>query len=98
MDRATALLLCAGKMALDDSKLGGEGIDRSPVGVSMGTTYGSLKSILDFDRDSIVDGPRFVNASKFPNTVMNSPAGRLAIRFGLKSRKQHNINRFLREY
>jgi 3-oxoacyl-[acyl-carrier-protein] synthase II len=85
MDRATALLLCAGKMALDDTGLSSDSDDRSSVGVSIGATYGSLKSILDFDRESIVDGPRFVNASRFPNTVMNSPAGHLAIRFGLKA-------------
>ena len=34
-----------------------------------------------------------VNPSRFPNTVMNSQAGRLAIRCGIKRPQLHDFNR-----
>ena len=54
------------------------------VGVSIGTTFGSLHSISQFDRDGLIDGPKYVNPSHFPNTVINSPASQVSIRFGIK--------------
>jgi len=54
------------------------------VGVSVGTTFGSLHSISQFDRTGLIEGPRYVNPSHFPNTVINSPASRISIRFKIK--------------
>jgi 3-oxoacyl-(acyl-carrier-protein) synthase len=36
-----------------------------------------------FDRETWQEGPRFVDATLFPNTVINSPAGFVSIFFGL---------------
>ncbi|MFC1501045.1 beta-ketoacyl-[acyl-carrier-protein] synthase family protein [Elusimicrobiota bacterium] len=83
-DRTTKLLLSAGKFALDDTSFEINEENTYSTGISVGSTFGNLQSMSDFDRESLVDGPHLVNPSKFPNTVMNAPAGRLAIRFGIK--------------
>ncbi|MDD5079217.1 MAG: beta-ketoacyl-[acyl-carrier-protein] synthase family protein [Candidatus Omnitrophica bacterium] len=84
LDRATTLLLSAVKFALEDSKLDQTDINPLTIGISVGTTFGSLNSLSDFDRQSIQEGPNLVNPSRFPNTVINSPASRVAIRYGIK--------------
>ena len=84
LDRATLLLLSATKLALED---GGLQIDESNTyrtGVSVGTTFGSLHSISKFDRESLTEGPRYVNPMVFPSTVANSPASRISIKFRIK--------------
>jgi len=84
MDRSTRLLICAAQLAIDDSGIGLNDQNAHSVGVSIGTTFGSLHSIFQFDRDGLLDGPRLVNPSFFPNTVINSPSSRISIRFKIK--------------
>lgn len=84
LDRATTLLLSATKFALEDSQIDLPNINSPTTGISIGTTFGSLNSLSQFDRQSLEEGPNFVNASRFPNTVVNSPASRTAIRYGIK--------------
>ncbi|MEK6742867.1 MAG: beta-ketoacyl-[acyl-carrier-protein] synthase family protein [Nitrospirota bacterium] len=84
LDRSTRLVCSAAKLALDDSGLAiSDEMSRS-VGVAIGTTFGSLHSIAQFDRSGLTEGPRFVNPSHFPNTVINSPASQVSIRFTIK--------------
>jgi 3-oxoacyl-[acyl-carrier-protein] synthase II len=80
-DRSTKLLLSSAKLALDDAALEINEENSSRIGVSVGTTLGSLNSISKFNRESIIDGPRYANPSVFPNTVVNSPASRVGIKF-----------------
>jgi 3-oxoacyl-[acyl-carrier-protein] synthase II len=84
LDRSTRLLCSAARLAIDDGKL--ELIDTSAysTGVSIGATFGSLHSIVQFDRSRLLEGPKAVNPSLFPNTVINSPASHVSIRFGIK--------------
>jgi len=84
LDRATTLLSSATKFALEDSQIDISNINFPTTGISVGTTFGSLNSLSKFDRQSLEEGPNFVNASRFPNTVVNSPASRVAIRYGIK--------------
>ncbi len=84
LDRPTILLSAAMKFAIEDAGLSINEKNSRRTGISVGTTFGSLNSLLEFDRDCLVQGPRFVNPSRFPNTVINSPASRAAIRFGIK--------------
>jgi 3-oxoacyl-[acyl-carrier-protein] synthase II len=84
LDRSTRLLTVAAKLALEDSTLVITDENAPFTGVAIGTTFGSLHSIFQFDRVGLTDGPRLVNPSHFPNTVINSPASRVSIRFGLK--------------
>jgi 3-oxoacyl-[acyl-carrier-protein] synthase II len=84
LDRSARLACSAAKLALDDSGLAITDVNTSAIGVSLGTTFGSLHSISQFDRSGLIDGPRFVNPSHFPNTVINSPASQISIRFNIK--------------
>jgi 3-oxoacyl-[acyl-carrier-protein] synthase II len=84
LDRSTRLICSAAKLAIDDSKLIIDDNNTDSLGVSIGTTFGSLHSISQFDRTGIVEGPRAVNPSHFPNTVINSPASQVSIKFKVK--------------
>lgn len=84
LDRSTRLLCAAAKLALEDSNLEITDDNALSAGVSIGTTFGSLHSIFQFDRAGLIEGPRFVNPSHFPNTVINSPASRVSIRYKMK--------------
>jgi 3-oxoacyl-[acyl-carrier-protein] synthase II len=84
LDRSTRLLSSAAKLAIEDGRIEITENNMQAVGVSVGTTFGSLHSISQFDRTGLIDGPRYVNPSYFPNTVINSPASRISIRFKIK--------------
>ncbi|MFA5338081.1 MAG: beta-ketoacyl-[acyl-carrier-protein] synthase family protein [Candidatus Omnitrophota bacterium] len=84
LDRATLLLLSATKLSLDDASLNIDEDNTYRTGVSVGTTFGSLHSISKFDRESLMEGPRYVNPIIFPSTVANSPASRISIKFKIK--------------
>jgi 3-oxoacyl-[acyl-carrier-protein] synthase II len=84
LDRSTRLICSAAKLAIDDSKLEITEDNTPSMGVSIGTTFGSLHSISQFDRTGLIEGPRFVNPSHFPNTVINSPASQVSIRYKIK--------------
>ncbi len=84
LDRSTRLINSAAKLALDDANHQITDTNTNYIGVSIGTTFGSLHSIFQFDREGLIDGPRYVNPSHFPNTVLNSPASRISIRFQIK--------------
>ncbi|MBP9854100.1 MAG: beta-ketoacyl-[acyl-carrier-protein] synthase family protein [Candidatus Omnitrophica bacterium] len=79
LDRATKLICSSARLCIDDSgfKITEENTDN--VGVSVGTTFGSLKSISDFDKVTLTEGPRYTNPAHFPNTVINSPASQISI-------------------
>jgi len=83
-NRTTRLLCSAAKLAIDDSRLGINDKNNKGIGISIGSTFGSIHSISKCDKESIIQGPRLVNPSLFPNTVANSAAGRLAIYFNIK--------------
>jgi 3-oxoacyl-[acyl-carrier-protein] synthase II len=84
LDRSTRLLCSAASLALNDSGLTVTEANTRQTGVSIGATFGSLHSISQFDRSALLEGPRFVNPSHFPNTVINSPASQVSIRFRIK--------------
>lgn len=85
LDRGTGLALVACREALADSGLQTAGDGGERVGVSLGTTTGSLRSMSDYTRDTLVeDRPYLVNPGQFPNTVMNCASGQAAIRHGLR--------------
>lgn len=83
-DRTTLLLLSAAKLAIEDSGIKITQDNTHDIGVSVGTTFGSLSSLSRFDRESLTEGPRYVNPSIFPSTVSNSPASRVNIKYGIK--------------
>lgn len=84
LDRSTKLVSSATKLALDDAKLAISEKNSGQVAIAVGSTLGSIKSISDFDREALVEGPRYVNPALFPNTVINSAASQVSIRFNIK--------------
>ncbi len=84
LDRSTRLICSAAKLAIDDSRIEITEESTHSMGVSIGTTFGSLHSISQFDRSGLIEGPRAVNPSHFPNTVINSPASQVSIKFKVK--------------
>jgi 3-oxoacyl-[acyl-carrier-protein] synthase II len=84
LDRSTMMVSAAAGLALNDAKLEVTENNTRSIGVAVGTTFGSLHSISQFDRVGITEGPRSVNPSHFPNTVLNSPASQVSIRYKIK--------------
>lgn len=81
MDRATAIAVAGVGMLLDAP------VAEHPheVGLVLGTSSGSIKSIMDFTEESLTgDKPYHVDPARFPNTVINRAAGQSAIWHGLK--------------
>jgi len=86
LDRSTKLILCAAQLALDDAgiKYPISEEETNQFGVCLGSTMGSVASISEFDKQGLREGPRSVNPAFFPNTVINSPASQVSIRFNIK--------------
>lgn len=86
LDRTTKLTLCAAQLALDDAgiKYPLAESETDEFGVSLGSTMGSVRSISEFDKEALRNGPRSVNPALFSNTVMNSPASHTNIRFNIQ--------------
>ncbi|MBE1491996.1 beta-ketoacyl synthase N-terminal-like domain-containing protein [Plantactinospora soyae] len=84
MDRATGIAIATVGMLLDQCgpELVGE---PERIGLVLGTSSGSVQSIMDFTRESLTGArPFHVDPARFPNTVMNRAAGQSAIWYGLK--------------
>ena len=79
LDRSTKMLVSASKMAVEDCGLEITDDNTDQIGVSVGTTLGSVKSISDFDEATLKEGPRYTNPAHFPNTVINSSASQVSI-------------------
>ncbi len=84
LDRSTKLVNVAAKLALEDANFTVTKENTDEVGVVVGTTLGSVWSISEFDKTALREGPRYVNPALFPNTVINSPASQISIRFGIE--------------
>jgi 3-oxoacyl-[acyl-carrier-protein] synthase II len=85
LDRRSALAMVACGQALEDSGTRVDDSNRHRIGIVLGTTLGSLKSMNDYTRETLVEErPYLVNPVFFPNTVMNCAAGQAAIRYKLK--------------
>lgn len=84
LDRSTRLINCAAKLAIDDAGINITEENSQGIGIVAGDTLGSISSISDFDKEALKEGVRFVNPALFPNTVINSPASQVSIRFNIK--------------
>jgi 3-oxoacyl-[acyl-carrier-protein] synthase II len=79
-DRTTGLVIAACGMAMQHAELVITDDNREQVGIAIGTSTGSIKSICDFTRDTLIgERPYAVNPILFPNLVMNSSTGQAAI-------------------
>lgn len=85
MDRVTGLAVWTVGKLLDEQRRAGQQLDGDVTGLVLGTTTGSVQSMMDFSRDSFTNAkPHLVDPARFPNAVMNRAAGQTAIWHGLR--------------
>jgi 3-oxoacyl-[acyl-carrier-protein] synthase II len=85
MDRVTGLAVLTVSKLLDEERRAGQEPDGDSTGLVLGTTTGSIQSMMDFSRDSFTNSkPHLVDPARFPNAVMNRAAGQTAIWHGLR--------------
>ena len=58
------------------------GVAAEDVGVVLGSAWGSLSTVITFEREAHLQGARFVDPILFTETVSNVPAGQVAILHG----------------
>ncbi|MBS2962364.1 hypothetical protein KGA66_04850 [Actinocrinis puniceicyclus] len=84
LDRMTLMSITVAGLLLDEHA-DSLGPRSGSVGLVLGTSTGSIDSIVGFTKDTFVqDKPYFVDPAAFPNTVINGVAGRTAIWHGLR--------------
>lgn len=79
LDRTGRLLAAAAKLALESSGWTAHSLAAHDVGLVLGTMFGSMHTIAEFDRQALVGGPASASPMDFANTVINSAAGQTAI-------------------
>jgi len=85
VDRLTSFGLVACKLAMEEAGVVIGPADEADTGVVMATNTGSLHSCAAVARDTVVqEKPYMVHPGRFPNVVMNSCAGQIAIWNSLK--------------
>jgi 3-oxoacyl-[acyl-carrier-protein] synthase II len=83
--RTTLLAMAACGAALADAELEVTDEVRDGIGITVGTTYGSMAGAVRFGWDTFAEKrPYNVNPANFPNVVMNTAAGASAIKYGLR--------------
>jgi len=84
VDRTARLLLVAAQQALDAAGWTPELRARHEVGLVLGTTFCSVRTIAEFDRRAVQLGPSYASPLDFANSVINAAAGQTAIWHGLR--------------
>ena len=78
LDRTGLLAACAARLALADAGWGA-GAGPAELSLVLGTMYGSVRTIAEFDRRGMQAGPLYVKPFDFANSVINAAAGQTAI-------------------
>ncbi|HKI03147.1 MAG TPA: beta-ketoacyl synthase N-terminal-like domain-containing protein [Thermoanaerobaculia bacterium] len=86
IDRTSRLLLVAAGQALAAAGWTPEALaaGENEVGLVLGTTFCSVRTIAEFDRRGLQLGPSYASPFDFANSVINAAAGQAAIWFGLR--------------
>ncbi len=79
VDRTARLLLVAAQQALESSGWTAERRAEHEVGLVLGTTFCSVRTIAEFDRRALQLGPSYASPMDFANSVINAAAGQAAI-------------------
>ena len=79
LDRTGRIVAAAAKLALENSGWNPEMLRKHDVGLVLGTMFGSVHTISEFDRRGLTEGPSYVSPMDFANTVLNAAAGQTAI-------------------
>jgi 3-oxoacyl-[acyl-carrier-protein] synthase II len=84
LDRTARLVASAAQLALANAGWTAEARSAQEVGLVLGTMYGSVRTIAEFDRRAVEAGPFYASPLDFANTVINAAAGQTAIWHGLR--------------
>ncbi|HVR08927.1 MAG TPA: beta-ketoacyl synthase N-terminal-like domain-containing protein [Thermoanaerobaculia bacterium] len=84
LDRTSRLLVVAAQLALADSAWSADARRAAEVGLVVGTTFCSVRTIAEFDRRALRLGPSHASPLDFANSVINAAAGQAAIWHGLR--------------
>lgn len=79
LDRISQMASASCGLALQSGGWDSESRARMDVSVVLGTMFGGMHTIGEFDRAAIVSGPASVSPMTFANTVINAAAGQTAI-------------------
>jgi 3-oxoacyl-[acyl-carrier-protein] synthase II len=83
LDRTGRLAVVAAELALAAAGWGAEERKEADLGLVLGTMFGSVRTIAEFDRRALTAGPNYVKPFDFANSVINAAAGQAAIWHGL---------------
>jgi 3-oxoacyl-[acyl-carrier-protein] synthase II len=84
VDRTARLLLVAAQQALESAGWTPERRAEHEVGLVLGTTFCSVRTIAEFDRRALQLGPSYASPLDFANSVINAAAGQAAIWHNLR--------------
>lgn len=84
LDRTGLLAACAARLALADAGWTGGREGQGELSLVLGTMFGSVRTIAEFDRRGMEAGPLYVKPFDFANSVINAAAGQTAIWHGLR--------------
>ena len=84
MDRVTHFAVAAAKLALEDSKIDLDKINKVRAGVCVGTGIGGIETFVEQTTKYVEKGPSKVSPFFIPMEIPNMPAGQISITFGLK--------------
>ena len=72
----TSQLACSAASRLRDTIVG---VGADEIGVVLGTAWASMDTVVRFEHEAYLEGPRFVDPLLFTETVANVPAGQISI-------------------
>lgn len=84
MDRFTQFAIVASKLAIEDSELDLNSIDKNRIGTVIGTGIGGVETIEAQSKNLLEKGNRRVSPFFIPMMIGNMAAGQVAIEFGAK--------------
>jgi 3-oxoacyl-[acyl-carrier-protein] synthase II len=84
LDRASQMATAACGLALTDSGWSAADRARTDLALVLGTMFGGMHTIGEFDRTALTSGPASVSPMAFANTVINAAAGQSAIWHNLR--------------
>ena len=84
LDRLSTWALVASALAIQDAGIDLSQLDRSRVGVVLGTGFGCAELTESFFQSATINGWRGTDPSPFPEGLTNSPASHVALWHGLR--------------
>ena len=84
MDRFIHYALAGAIMAVDDAQLTVKDVERSRIGVLIGTGMGGIPALEETHKTLLEKGPDRISPFFIPSIITNLASGHIAIRFGLR--------------